>query len=261
MPKFDDDEYTIRVLNCVKDSIKQDDEKEKLKQVSEAASKTRQFETELFWKRGTYYWAFILAAFTAHFSLLSMLLTNTFKDSDKTDTKFFSLESFRNLSNFALFCLAATALICFFFCLAWTLMNKGSKFWQKNWEQHVNQLEKAQNKRLFATYLNPDNPEYKGTPFSFSAYDYSVSKLALATSILLMVVSFGIFLFYIYIMLEKFGIIGFVRAIFQEGINISFMGILVLLILLLIFLCVFISGTRGNEHAKNDKIEKWHQES
>ena len=88
------------------------------------AHEIRKFEIELFWKRATYYWAFIFAAFTAHFTLLGML----FKDRQ------FSFPELYALPGLSLFSLAITAFFCFVFSLCWVLMNKGSKFWQKNWE-------------------------------------------------------------------------------------------------------------------------------
>ena len=103
-------------------------ELEKRKEAYEKAHDKRKFEIGLFWQRATYYWAFILAAFTAHFALIGMLFGNENRD--------FSISELYKLPGFSLFALAVTAFFCYFFSLCWVLMNKGSKFWQKNWEGH-----------------------------------------------------------------------------------------------------------------------------
>lgn len=102
-------------------------DKEQREEAYRRAHEIRQFEIQLFWTRGTYYWAFILAAFTAHFTLLSPLLTG--------DPPLLSLSQVYNLPRFSLFALTVTAFLCYFFSLCWVLMNKGSKFWQENWEE------------------------------------------------------------------------------------------------------------------------------
>ena len=108
------------------DAIK--NELEKRKEAYEKAHDIRKFEIGLFWQRATYYWAFILAAFTAHFALIGMLFGNENSD--------FSMSELYKFPDFSLFALAVIAFFCYFFSLCWILMNKGSKFWQKNWEGH-----------------------------------------------------------------------------------------------------------------------------
>ena len=55
-------------------------ELEKRKEAYEKAHDIRKFEIGLFWQRATYYWAFILAAFTAHFALIGMVFGNENRD-------------------------------------------------------------------------------------------------------------------------------------------------------------------------------------
>jgi len=74
----------------------------------------RKFEIDLYWKRAAYFWAFITA------------ITGGF---------FWTL---RNGSDIHAYVFAN---IGFIFSLAWYLVNKGSKYWQANWEQHVDVLE------------------------------------------------------------------------------------------------------------------------
>ena len=77
----------------------------------------RKFEIELYWKRATYYWAFIAAAFAGY-----ALTYKTAADHEPWLSLLFS----------------ALGLV---FSVAWFLVNKGSKFWQNNWERHVDLLE------------------------------------------------------------------------------------------------------------------------
>jgi hypothetical protein len=76
----------------------------------------RKFEIELYWKRATYFWAFIAAAFAGY--------AWTYKTADS--------EPWLSM----LF--ASLGLV---FSFAWYLVNRGSKFWQSNWERHVDLLE------------------------------------------------------------------------------------------------------------------------
>lgn len=86
---FNDDEYFFKVFST--ESCSEQDDRAMLNAVSSGrlakaykqAADIRKFEIDLFWKRGTYYWAFILAAFTAHFALLGMIFSTFSKDVNK----------------------------------------------------------------------------------------------------------------------------------------------------------------------------------
>jgi hypothetical protein len=77
----------------------------------------RKFEIELYWKRATYFWAFIAAAFAGY--------ALTYKSATEHEPWLSLLFS-------------ALGLV---FAFAWYLVNRGSKFWQNNWERHVDLLE------------------------------------------------------------------------------------------------------------------------
>jgi hypothetical protein len=77
----------------------------------------RKFEIELYWKRATYFWAFIAAAFAGY--------ALTYKSA--TDHEPWLSLLFSSLG--------------LVFAFAWYLVNRGSKFWQNNWERHVDLLE------------------------------------------------------------------------------------------------------------------------
>jgi hypothetical protein len=99
--------------------LKQDAGKKKAKKAAalDYALEIRKFEIELYWKRATYFWAFIVATLAGYGAAQAS-----------------SLESRTDLSVF-LACLGVV------FSWGWFLVNKGSKQWQENWENHVDLLE------------------------------------------------------------------------------------------------------------------------
>ena len=113
--------------------------KEALKQ----ALDIRKFEIELYWKRATYFWAFIAASFAGYFALQ--------KDSDLANI-------------YIVTCLG------FLFSLAWYLVNRGSSAWQKNWESHVDLLEDDIMGPLYKTVINHETYRFYriAGPFPFS---------------------------------------------------------------------------------------------
>ena len=98
--------------------------KDSLEQAHAIALDVRKFEIELYWKRSAYFWAIIAATVGAY----GLLLSSSFKDG-KTST--FIIQ----------FMLFGLSIMGFVFSRAWQLVNKGSKFWQANWEAQVEVLE------------------------------------------------------------------------------------------------------------------------
>ena len=96
--------------------------REALKQALEI----RKFEIELYWKRATYFWTFIGAAFVAY----GVFYNAATKEGSTVAANWEHV-------------LVLIACIGFVFSLAWHYVNKGSKFWQENWENHVALLEDA----------------------------------------------------------------------------------------------------------------------
>lgn len=196
--------------NPLKVSLSQnpaDNESDKRFEAYQRAHDIRKFEIERFWQRSTYYWVFILAAFTAHFALLGLLFS-TFSDSAN---KHFDLPTLISMPGLSLFALTITAFFCLFFSYCWVLMNKGSVFWQKNWETHINMLDDEFSGNLYKTFLatNYKDGDFSCCPLDLKAYDYSVSKITMLTSKVLFLASALLFLFYIvvfaFVILEKCG--------------------------------------------------------
>jgi hypothetical protein len=101
------------------------------------ATDIRKFEIELYWRRATYFWAFIGAAFAGY-----ALTYKTSADHEPWLSLLFS----------------SLGLV---FAFAWYLVNRGSKFWQNNWERHVDMLEDMTLGPLyktFATDISSRNP-------------------------------------------------------------------------------------------------------
>lgn len=113
----------------------------------------RKFEIELYWKRATYFWTFIAAAFTAY----GLVLNSSNNSEQLTEFKFLII------------CLGIV------FSFAWFLANKASKYWQENWEKHLDLTEDDVIGPLYKTVIN------KNTYSSFwpptKAYAVSVSKI------------------------------------------------------------------------------------
>ncbi|WP_193352699.1 hypothetical protein [Desulfuromonas sp. TF] len=122
--------YFINLEQSALEPLKEEDYRRIFLEIDETVAKEafekawaiRNFEIEMYWKRATYFWAFIASTFVGYFALIS---SEHYSKSDK----FGHVEVY--------------FLICIGFCLsvAWILTNKGSKAWQRNWEAHVDLLE------------------------------------------------------------------------------------------------------------------------
>jgi hypothetical protein len=116
----------------------------------ETAVDTRKFEIQLFWTRSIFFWGFIASAFVGYASL-------------------------RQHASDLSIVVACFGVVC---SVAWSLVNRGSKYWQEAWESKVERLEPLVTGPLFAT-------EEKVQVHKVSwlrARRYSVSKLAIGLS-------------------------------------------------------------------------------
>ena len=117
--------------------------------ILDLASEIRKFEIERFWQRSLFFWGFIAAAFVAY--------AQTYEKNP-----------------FIAILVACYGTVC---STAWTLGNRGSKYWQEAWEQKVKVVEKdVLGVDLFS---NPEPRERKGF---WGAAEFSVSRLAIALS-------------------------------------------------------------------------------
>ena len=107
-------------------------------------------EISLFWQRSLFFWGFIAASFVGYGVLI--------KESDKD---------------------LALVVACFGFAcsVAWTLANRGSKYWQVAWEQKLKSVEKA---ALGEDFYSRD--EKNIDQHWWGAVRYSVTRLTIAMS-------------------------------------------------------------------------------
>lgn len=109
------------------------------KNALKTALEIRKFEIELYWKRATYFWTFIGAALTGFIAVQQF---------NATEKIFWSV---------LIGCLG------FVFSVAWYCVNRGSKQWQENWENHVDLLEDGTSGPLYkvvTTRPEFDKPYY-----------------------------------------------------------------------------------------------------
>lgn len=103
----------------------------------------RKFEIEMYWKRATYFWTIIAITFTGYFALASV---NSFP--------------FKNAFSLLLSSMGSV------FTLSWFLVNRGSKYWQENWENHLDLMENGITGPLYKTVLSRPSVEAKKTPIN-----------------------------------------------------------------------------------------------
>ncbi len=121
---------------------------DKREKALERAWKNRDFEIELYWKRATYFWAFLVSAFAGYFLLLSR------KD---------ALSQFP-ASAFIVSCIGFT------FAYAWYRVNQGSKKWQVNWEKHIDMLENSHTGPIYKTILKQSGWSVSGVNLEVSLF-------------------------------------------------------------------------------------------
>jgi hypothetical protein len=120
----------------------------------EHALDIRKFEIELYWKRAGYFWALIAVAFAGFFAVLA--------SEHLDDKEFFAY---------------VIGVIGFVFTWAWFLVNRGSKFWQENWENHVDMLEDSITGPLYKTILHRPKEENYLEAYVTGPANVSVSKI------------------------------------------------------------------------------------
>jgi hypothetical protein len=135
-------------------------DKEKTKAALDLALDIRKFEIGLYWQRAAYFWALIAAAFAGYFAILG---------SEKLPDKEYLA--------YIVSCIG------FIFTWAWFLVNRGSKFWQENWENHVDMLEDGVVGPLYKTILHRPKKRKFIEKYILGPQAISVSRVNLMVSI------------------------------------------------------------------------------
>lgn len=160
-----DEEY----LKLFSDDKPSETEKKHSSALKEALD-IRKFEIDLYWRRTGFFWAFITIIYTALFSVFCKYIECPVKYS-------IFVPVISTLSGLG-----------FFFSIAWHMVNKGSKFWQENWEKHVSLLEESDIGPLYDVYLNPKTTGSRWNPTK--EFDFSVTKVNMWASFIMIVCSF-----------------------------------------------------------------------
>jgi hypothetical protein len=118
------------------------------------AYQLRTFEIEHYWKRATYFWGFQIAIFAA-FGLIWKSDNNLINEWTALTIPLASLGILTALAN--------------------SLSARGSRFWQENWEKHIDMLEDTIEGRLYKTvWLKDGNRSYSVSRVNRFLSDYFI---------------------------------------------------------------------------------------
>lgn len=125
----------------------------KLYKAYEKAWDARKFEIDNYWKRTTYFWAFQITSFTGYLAVLNSSSYN--QEPSKNPQVLYLIISIGIITS-----------------LSWSLINIGSKFWQRHWEKYLDVLEDKITGPLYKTIY-----AYKSTrTFSVSKLNEMISR-------------------------------------------------------------------------------------
>jgi len=153
----------------------------KQKLTLEKAHDIRKFEIDLYWRRTTYFSAFITLAFVGYFEIL------------KT-----SCGAINNMKDYLLLLITALG---FILSLCWFFNNKASKYWQETWERHVELLEDEVTGPLYKTTLEyGSGKSSKISPLK--PFHYSIPKINQLLSFVVVIVWACIFLYTLFMIFQ-----------------------------------------------------------
>jgi len=142
-------------------------DKTKAAKALEFALDVRKFEIDLYWNRAAYFWAFTGAALAGYLTVLTGKEVENRAD--------------------ALLIVSCLGLI---FSVAWYFVNRASKFWQANWEAHVDVLEDQVMGPMYKTLLQDRTSFWR----LGASYPFSVSKINQLLSLIVVLVFAGLVL-------------------------------------------------------------------
>ena len=166
-------------------AMQMNNKKSKNKKILEKAWEVRNYEIDKYWSRTLYFVGFLSAILIAYTSLKSS--NNTYiavcnvspcKAISGIDTNKYLYILLTGLGTFISF--------------IWYLVNRGSKFWQENWENHIDCLEKElQVPPLYGTILFG---KYRFFTHPLKAYPISPSRANILISLVIFICFLGVFL-------------------------------------------------------------------
>ncbi len=135
-------------------------DKNEWKELLKTAMETRKFEIELYWKRANYFWLFVAAFFVAYYQTIP------------SESKHTEVEN-------TLFIIGG-----YFFSIGWYFANRGSKYWQENWEKHIAVLSQHLKIPIFELLKSNRNKIWELN----KSYPYSVSKINQGLNIVVIII-------------------------------------------------------------------------
>jgi hypothetical protein len=181
------------------------------------AEEIRKYEISLYWKRANYYVILLGAVVVGIVNVLGR---------------------YGKLNNVVLLLLAVAGA---FIAWGWCFATMGSKFWQCNWEAHVDFLEKEMGTKLHGVILHKNKIGFLADgPYSVSKINQSISLItAMAMSLFLFVVI--IRLFFCDICIQK----NFLTLIDNVWVA-RIAGIILTIAVLVLYKCVFIKCIKSD---------------
>ena len=214
-------------LKLFPEDIRNENEKIRYTALKESQD-IRKFEINLYWRRTGFFWAFITIVYTALFSVLCKYIDCPCNEEPCKYS--FLVPVISSLSGLG-----------FFFSVAWHMVNKGSKFWQKNWEKHVSLLETTEIGPLYDVYLNPKG-SFRERICPTKAFDFSVTKINMWASTIMMIASLA-------------GTIGINVWLINER-HQNWRFVIIPSIIILLFCICLIFGSNGNNDIELNKQEQ-----
>lgn len=214
----------------------------------EIALDTRKFEIELYWKRTAYFVLFIGVIFVGYYNVLSK-------------------------SHWLSLFIAALG---FLLSLLWYMANRGSKFWQENWEAQIEELSTYLGTPIFGIIKRRKDSIYNPIghyPFSVSKVNQMVSLIITSSWFLTFIKDALIFnekdKQYIKDFIANCSILDAIFIFLQDNIWRTIIGVFIIIILslLVIYLCKGFAAKIPNKEAdkspnKEDSINYfWHYSS
>lgn len=126
-------------------------DKTKWADMLKVAMEVRQFEISLYWKRANYFWLFVSLCFIAYYH-----------------TAYQASYSWTSVVENLL-----SAVGGYILSLGWFFANRGSKYWQENWEQHIAVLSKQLGIPVFELLKSNHSDVSK----LVTSYPYSLSRV------------------------------------------------------------------------------------
>ena len=198
--------------------------KGKLEEAFKIALDTRKFEIELYWKRTGYFVLFIGAVFVGYYNII-----NTAEEGISKYQK-----------EWLLLLLAALG---FLLSLLWYMANRGSKFWQENWEAHIEELCTHLGVPIFSIIKSREHSIRN----LMQEYPFSVSKVNQMVSL---IITFA----WLLMLCKEIGVSKLLENIpFSDWYKVLAGGIVIILSFLIIIYC---KGFAAKISRKGDKFEK-----